>query len=64
MTTPISWIETQICKSVAAALLARTEFFELLEDATISPVRIARARATWRLHAEKVQTLKGLMATA
>ena len=61
MTTPTSWLETQFCKSVAATLLARNEFFELLEDATISPVRLARARATWRGHAEKAQTLKGLM---
>jgi len=64
MTTPISWLETQFCESVAAALLARNEFFELLEDATISPVRLARARATWRNHAEKVQTLKGVMRSA
>jgi len=64
MTTPISWLEAQFCKSVAASMLARTEFFELLEDATVSPVRIARARATWRSHAEKVQTLKGLMPSA
>jgi hypothetical protein len=60
MTTPVSWLEQQICKTVAAAMLARTEFFELLEDATISPVRLARARATWRQHAEKVQTLRSL----
>lgn len=60
MTTPISWIEQQICKSVAAALLARNEFFELLEDATISPVQLARARATWRQHADDVQALRGL----
>lgn len=58
MTTPVSWLETQICKSVAAALLARKEFFELLEDATMSPVRLARARATWRHHARNVQTLR------
>ena len=64
MTTPMAWLETQFCRSVAAALLARTEFFELLEDATISPVRLAHARATWRSHAEKVQTLKGLMPSA
>jgi hypothetical protein len=64
MTTPTAWLETQFCKSVAAALLARNEFFELLEDATISPVRLARARATWRGHAEKAQTLKGLIGTA
>jgi hypothetical protein len=64
MTTPASWLETQMCKSVAATLLARNEFFELLEDATMSPVRIARARATWRQHAEKVQVLRGLMTPA
>lgn len=63
MTTPVSWLETQICKSVAAALLARNEFFELLEDATMSPVRIAHARARWRRHNDKVQALRGLMAT-
>ena len=61
MTTPISWLEAQFCQSVAATLLARNEFFELLEDATVSPARIARAGATWRNHAEKVQTLKGLI---
>jgi hypothetical protein len=61
MTTPAFWLEQQFCKSVAATLLARTEFFELLEDAMISPVRLARARANWRQHAEHVQTLKGLM---
>jgi hypothetical protein len=64
MTTSVSWLEAQFCKSVAAALLARNEFFELLEDATVSPVRIARARATWRTHAQNVQTLKGLMPSA
>jgi hypothetical protein len=61
MTSPASWLEQQICKSVAAALLARNEFFELLADATISPVRLARARATWRHHAENVQTLNKVM---
>lgn len=64
MSTPVSsWLETQICRSVAATLLARTEFFELLEDATVSPARIAQARASWRQHAEEVETLKGLMAS-
>jgi hypothetical protein len=62
MTTPVSWLEQQICRSVAGALLARTEFFELLEDATISPARLARARANWRQQTEQVQTLRGLMA--
>jgi hypothetical protein len=61
MTTPVSWLEQQICKSVAGVLLARNEFFELLEDATISPMRLARARATWRQQCQNVQTLKGMM---
>jgi hypothetical protein len=64
MTSPISWLEQQYCRSVAAALLARNEFFELLEDATTSPARISRARARWRHHANDVQALKGLFATA
>ena len=45
MMTSVSWLEQQYCKSVAAALLARAEFFELLEDAMISPARLARTRA-------------------
>jgi hypothetical protein len=61
MKTPVSWLEQQFCKSVAAALLARNEFFELLEDATVSPVRLARARTTWRQHTERMQTLKRVM---
>ena len=39
---------------------ARNEFFELLEDATTPPSRLARARATWHQHARQAQTLKGL----
>jgi hypothetical protein len=62
MTTPVSWLAQQYCKSVAAALQARAEFFELLEDATISPVRLARARATWRQHTAHAQTLRGMSA--
>lgn len=64
MTTPVSWLEQQYCKSVAAALMARTEFFELLEDATTSTARLARARASWRQHTAQVRTLKGLFAAA
>jgi hypothetical protein len=64
MTTPVSWLEQQYCKSVASALLARTEFFELLEDATISPARLARACASWRQHNAQIQTLKGLFGAA
>jgi hypothetical protein len=64
MTTPGSWLVQQYCKSVASALLARTEFFELMEDATISPARLARAHASWRQHNAEAQTLKGLFAAA
>lgn len=60
MNTPVSWLAQQYCKSIAAMMLARNEFFELLEDATISPKRLARARATWRHHAANAHTLKGL----
>jgi hypothetical protein len=56
----VSGLAQQYCKSVAATLLARNEFFELLEDATTSPVRLARARDAWRQHALDAQTLKGL----
>ena len=57
---PVSWIAQQYCKSIASALLARTEFFELLEDATVSQARLARARATWQQHARQAQTIRGL----
>jgi hypothetical protein len=57
MNPVVSWLEQQYCKSVAAALLARAEFFELLEDATISPARLARARANWREHTAHAQIL-------
>lgn len=57
---PVSWLAQQYCKSVAGALLARNEFFELLEDATTSPSRLARARATWQQHARQAETLKGI----
>jgi hypothetical protein len=59
-----SRLAQQYCKSVAAALLARNEFFELLEDATTTPTRLARARATWRQHTLNAQTLKGIAAHA
>ena len=63
MNKPVSWLAQQYCKSVAAGLLARKEFFELLEDATTSRARLARARDTWRQHAHNAQTLR-LAATA
>ena len=61
---PAAWIAQQYCKSVARALLARNEFFELLEDATTSPKRLARARATWQQHTLQAETLKGIATTA
>ncbi len=64
MKTTIAWLEQQYCKSVAATLLARNEFFELLEDATISPARLARARATWRQNAAQAQVIAGMYGTA
>jgi len=56
----VSWIAQQYCKSIASSLLARKEFFELMEDATVSPSRLARACATWQQHARQAQAIKGL----
>jgi hypothetical protein len=60
----VSWIAQQYCKSIASALLARTEFFELMEDATVSRSRLERARAVWQQHARHAQVIKGLAITA
>jgi len=59
-----TWIETQYCASVAATLLARTEYFELLEDAMVSPVRLVKALSEWRKHASQAEVLGGLVGTA
>ncbi len=59
-----AWIETQYCASVAATLQARAEYFELLEDAMVSPVRLVRALSAWRKHASQAQVLGGLFAAA
>jgi hypothetical protein len=59
-----SWIETQYCASVAATLLARAEYFELLEDAMVSPVRLVNALTVWRKHASNTEVLGGLVGTA
>ena len=59
-----AWIETQYCASVAATLLARTEYFELLEDAMCSPVRLVKALRQWRKHASQSEVLGGLVGTA
>jgi hypothetical protein len=56
----VSWIAQQYCRSIASALLARNEFFELMEDATVSSARLARARATWQQHTRQAQAIKGL----
>jgi hypothetical protein len=52
-----SWVETQYCASIAAALLARTEYFELLEDACIPPGRVRRALSAWQGHVSQAQAL-------
>ena len=43
-----SWLETQYCASVAATLLARNEYFELLEDAMMPPERLVQALTNWK----------------
>lgn len=58
------WIETQYCASVAAALQARAEYFELLEDAMTSPAKLVKAYGTWRKHVTQTEVLGGLVGTA
>jgi hypothetical protein len=55
-----SWLEREYCASVAATLLARNEYFELLEDAMVSPVRLVQARNAWREHLDHTAALGGL----
>jgi hypothetical protein len=59
-----SWLESEYCASVAATLLARTEYFELLEDAMVPPARLARALTAWREHASHTEVIGGLVGTA
>jgi hypothetical protein len=59
-----SWLEREYCASVAATLLARTEYFELLEDAMVSSVRLERALSAWRQHASHTEVLGGLVGSA
>lgn len=59
-----NWIETQYCASVAAALQARAEYFELLEDAMTSPATLVKAYGTWRRHVTQTEVLGGLVGTA
>ena len=59
-----TWIETQYCAAVAATLQARAEYFELLEDAMTSPVKLVKAFGAWRKHASQTEVLGGLVGTA
>ncbi len=59
-----SWLETQYCASVAATLLARNEYFELLEDAMVPPERLAHALTNWKQCATQAKVLGGLVGTA
>ncbi len=59
-----TWVENQYCASVAATLLARTEYFELLEDAMVPQDRLARALRAWRRFASQTHALGGLVGTA
>jgi hypothetical protein len=59
-----SWLEQQYCASVAAALLARNEYFELLEDAMTSPAQVVQALHAWREHAYHAHAWGGLVGTA
>jgi len=59
-----AWIETQYCASVAATLMARAEYFELLEDAMVSPARLVTALSAWRKHASQTHVLGELVGHA
>jgi hypothetical protein len=56
-----TWLETQYCASVAATLLARNEYFELLEDAMVPARQLAQALTNWRQYASQTQALGGLV---
>ena len=59
-----SWLVHEYCASVAATLLARNEYFELLEDAMVSPAQLVQALQTWREHAHHTHAIGGLVGTA
>jgi hypothetical protein len=59
-----TWLETQYCASVAATLLARNEYFELLEDAMIPPARLKHALTNWKQCANQAHVLGGLVGSA
>jgi hypothetical protein len=59
-----SWLESEYCASVAATMLARNEYFELLEDAMVSPALLAQALTAWREHASHAKAIGGMVGTA
>lgn len=59
-----SWLESEYCAAVAATMLARNEYFELLEDAMVPPARLAQALSAWREYASHTEVLGGLVGTA
>ncbi|HEY6482777.1 MAG TPA: hypothetical protein VIY54_04550 [Steroidobacteraceae bacterium] len=59
-----AWLETQYCASVAATLMARAEYFGLLEDAMVPPVQLVQALGVWRKHASQTEVLGGLVGSA
>ena len=59
-----SLLESEYCACVAATLLARNEYFELLEDAMVSPARLSQAFTTWRAHASHAEVLGGVVGRA
>jgi hypothetical protein len=59
-----SWLEKQYCASVAATLLARTEYFELLEDAMVPTEQLVHALTSWKESAKRAHVLGGLFGTA
>ena len=59
-----SWLAREYCASVAATLLARIEYFELLEDAMVPPAQLVEALHAWRGHALRAAAFGGLVGTA
>lgn len=57
----VSWLESEYCAAVAATLLARNEYFELLEDAMMSSASLAEALTSWREHTSYTKALGGLV---
>ena len=55
-----SWLETQYCASVAATLLARNEYFELLEDAMVPPEHLVQALTNWKQCATNLRAVGNL----